>query len=139
VLVAIAAGTVLALSGCTSTTETCVLWMGYSSPQEAYDAATLVVVGHALPSTSTRTLFGEPVPRHEIVVSEVLKGDAPNPLWASPAPITCSGPVATAPLNTDDTIIVFLDLTESVWHTITPKEGVIVAPSDGSLPFDEGP
>ncbi len=133
------ASTVLALGGCTSTTETCVLWTDYSTPQEAYDAATLVVVGHALPSTSTQTLYGESVPRQEIVVSNVLKGESPEALWVSPAPITCNGPAATAPLKTDDTIILLLVRDKDVWLTITPSDGVLVAPADGSLPFDLQP
>ena len=121
VRVASAVCTVLALSGCTSTTDTCVLWADYSTPQEKYDAATLVVVGRALPATSEQTLYGESVPRHEFIVTDVLKGEAPDPLWVSPAPVTCSGSVATAPLDTQATVILFLTRTDGVWHSITPR------------------
>ena len=124
---------VVGLSGCA--TGTCVSWVDYDTVQAAYDDSELVVMGTALPSTGTVTLFGMNVPQHEIAVDEVLKGDHTGPLVVAAAPETCPGP-GTDRLNIDETVILFLHNDGGTWRTITPYDGVVPLPADGTLPFD---
>lgn len=122
-----------ALSGCAAAT-TCVSWVDYETVQAAYDDSTLVVSGTALPSTRTVSVFGLDVPQHEIAVDEVLKGEVDGTLLVAGAPQTCPGP-GPDQLERDDAIILFLIHDAGTWRMITPYDGVVPLPADGTLPF----
>ena len=123
-----------ALSGC-ATVNTCVSWVDYETVQAAYDDSALVVSGTALPSTGTVNIFGLNVPLHEIDVDEVLKGEVAGTLLVAGAPQTCPGPGPDL-LERDDAIILFLIHDAGTWRIITPYDGVVPMPADGTLPFD---
>lgn len=119
----------------------CVSWVDYETPQQAYDDATLVVVGTAEPTGSTRDVLGVPMPVYAIDVAETLKGESPTDLLVAPAPLTCMGgasefPDGIDPLATDDELVLFLHLDDEGWRLITPFDGVLPMPADGVLPFE---
>ena len=125
------------MTGCAATATTCVSWVTHDDPQAVYDDAMLVVTGTTLPSTSTASIFGVQVPLHEVVVTVVLKGEAPEgTLLVAPAPYTCSTTQTVDSLDTDETLILLLTNSEGVWRPLTPTDGVIPLPDDGVLPFD---
>ena len=123
------------------TEHTCVSWGDFETPQEAYDDARLVVVGTAEPRGQTRNVLGVAMPVYEIEVAETLKGEAPDDLTVTPAPLTCMGdasefPDGVDPLATDEERVLFLHLDEGAWRLITPTDGVLPMPADGVLPFE---
>lgn len=127
-------------TGC-ARSEICVSWVDYETPQQAYDDATLVVLGTAEPTGSTRDVFGVPMPVYTIDVAETLKGEAPDALEITPTPLTCMGdasqfPDGVDPLATDDDLVLFLHRDDTGWRPITPYDGVLPAPADGVLPFE---
>lgn len=133
------AGAVLGLMGCT-TPQTCVSWVDYETPQDAFDDAGLVVRGTPEPTGGTRNVFGVAMPVYAIDVAEVYRGEAPERLEITAAPLTCMGegvseyPDGVDPLATDDEVLLFLSDTEGSWRTMTPYDGVL--PADGVLPFE---
>lgn len=123
------------------TEQTCVSWVDYETPQDAFDDANLVVVGTAEPTGATRDVFGEPMPVYAIAIRETLKGEAPAKLEVTPTPLTCMGdasqfPDGVDPLATDDGIVLFLYFEGAGWRPITPFDGVLPVPADGVLPFE---
>jgi hypothetical protein len=129
------------LTACT-TVETCVSWVDYETAQDAFDDTALVVVGTAEPTGGTRNVFGTNVPVYAIDVAETLKGSAPDNLEVTPTPLTCMGDGVSEfvdgvdPLATSDELILFLYDDEGSWRTITPYDGVLPLPGDGTLPFE---
>jgi hypothetical protein len=123
------------------TEHICVSWVDFETPQEAYDDARLVVAATAEPTGATRNVLGVSMPVYAIEVTETLKGEAPDDLTVTPAPLTCMGgasefPDGVDPLATDEELIVFLHLDERVWRLITPTDGALPMPADGVLPFE---
>ena len=127
---------VVGVAGC-ATASTCVSWVDYETPQAAYNDSTLVVTGTALPATGTVRIFGLDVPQHPVLVDDLLKGEYTEPLLVAGAPQTCPGP-GPDQLDRDDTVILFLirDTDAGTWRMITPYDGVVPLPADGTFPFD---
>lgn len=135
-----ASATLGMLTACVST-ETCVSWIDFETPQDAYDDAALVVLGTAEPTGATRDVFGVAMPVYAIDVAETLKGEAPAGLQVAPAPLTCVGeasqfPDGVDPLAIDGEIVLFLHREDGAWRTITPFDGVLRVPADGEPPFE---
>ena len=123
------------------TESICVSWVDFETPQEVYDDARLVVVGTTEPTGATRDVLGVPMPVYAIEVADTLKGELPDDLTVTPAPLTCMGdasefPDGVDPLATDDELILFLQLDEGAWRLITPTDGVLRMRADGMLPFE---
>lgn len=122
--------------------ETCVSWHVYDDPQAAFDDTALVVAGTAEPTGATRNVFGTDVPVYAIDVDETIKGSAPDRLEVTPTPLTCMGEGVSDfvdgvdPLATSDELILFLYDDAGSWRTITPYDGVLPLPEDGTLPFE---
>jgi hypothetical protein len=141
IAVLVTAGVVLGMSTACVTQQACVSWVDFETPQDAFDDAELVVVGTALPTGDTRQVFGVPMPVYAVDVAETLKGDAPDDLQVTPAPLTCMGgasefPDGVDPLATDEVLVLFLHPDDSGWRLITPFDGALPLPEDGSLPFE---
>lgn len=123
------------------TEHICVSWIDWETPQEAYDDSRLVVVGTAEPTGASRNVLGVAMPVYAIDVAETLKGEAPDDLTVTPAPLTCMGdasefPDGVDPLATDDELVLFLHLDEGTWRLINPYDGALPVPADGMLPFE---
>lgn len=123
------------------TEHICVSWVDFETPQDAYDDARLVVAGTAEPTGATRNVLGVAMPVYTIDIAETLKGDAPDDLTVTPAPLTCMAdasefPDGVDPLATDDELVLFLSLDDGEWRLITPTDGVLPMPTDGMLPFE---
>ena len=128
------------LTAC-SPTGTCVSWHDYDSPQALFDDTRLVVVGTAEPTGETRDVIGVPMPVYRIDVEETLKGEAPDPLEVTSAPLTCMGdaselPDGVNPFETPDELILFLYADTGGWRAMSPFDGVLAMPADGVLPFE---
>jgi hypothetical protein len=128
------------LAAC-SPTGTCVSWHDYDSAQSLFDDTRLVVVGTAEPTGTTREVIGVAMPVYRVDVAETLKGEAPDPLEVTPAPLTCMGdasefPDGVNPFDTTDELIFFLYADPGGWRAMTPFDGVVALPSDGVLPFE---
>jgi hypothetical protein len=122
------------------TQQMCVSWVDYETPQHSFDDSTLVVVGTAEPTGATRTVLGVPMPVYAIDVAETLKGEPPDDLLVTPAPLTCMGdasefPDGVDPLATDDELVLFLQR-DGEWRLLTPYDGALPMPDDGMLPFE---
>jgi len=124
-----------ALAGCTST-QTCVLWVGYETEQDAYDAATLVVIGTPEEVVGETSVYGASVPLHRMQVEQVLKGELTEPLDAARMIDSCGGDVPPDPLDTDRRIILMIDKYKGTWHALSPEDGVIDFPEGTELPFE---
>lgn len=143
---AIAAALVVAagfgmLTGCTTTTASCVSWHVYDDPQQLFDDTRLVVIGTPEPTGATRDVTGVRMPVYLIEVEETLKGEAPDPLEVTPAPLTCMGdaseyPDGVNPFETSEEVILFLYADPSGWRAMSPFDGVLPVPADGVLPFE---
>jgi hypothetical protein len=123
------------------TEHICVSWVDWETPQEAYDDTRLVVVGTAEPTGETREVLGVAMPVYAIDVAETLKGETPDDLTVTPAPLTCMGdasefPDGVDPLATDEELILFLYPDERTWRLINPFDGALPVPDDGVLPFE---
>lgn len=133
------AGAVVGLTSC-ATPQTCVSWVDYETPQDAFDDAALVVRGTLEPTGATRDVFGVAMPVYLVEVEETYQGDAPERLEITAAPLTCMGegvseyPDGVDPLATDDDLLLLLSDAEGGWRTMTPFDGVL--PADGMLPFE---
>jgi hypothetical protein len=125
------------LTGC-ATESTCVDWVSYATAQDAYDDASLVVVGTVGEPTGSATLFGVLVPLREVAVDDVLKGESPALLEVASSPVTCSAETSPDSLETDERIAILLINDGGTWRTITPSAGVLPAPEGEPLPFDVG-
>lgn len=141
VAVLVSACAVIGMTTACTTEQTCVSWVDFETPQEAFDDARLVVVGTAEPTGATRNVLGVSMPEYSIDVTETLKGEAPENLRVAPTPLTCMGdaseyPDGVDPLATDDELVLFLHLDDGDWRPITPIDGVLPMPEDGVLPFD---
>jgi hypothetical protein len=137
----VTASVALAMLTACVTEHTCVSWVDFETPQEAYDDARLVVAGTAEPTGATRNVLGVAMPVYAFDVAETLKGEAPDDLTVTPTPLTCMGdasefPDGVDPLATDEQLILFLHLDEGAWRLITPTDGVLPMPGDGMLPFE---
>lgn len=125
------------LTGC-ATQSTCVDWVSYETAQNAYDDATLVVVGTVGDSIGSTVLFGVDVPLHDVEVEEVLKGNSPATLQVAGAPTTCDAEPAADSLATDERVVLLLTNDGGTWRTLTPDAGVLLAPRGEPLPVDAG-
>lgn len=133
----------IGLAGCDllPTAQTCVSWVAHETPQEAFDAAGLVVVGRVAPAHTTRSVFGYRTAVHEVTVAQVLKGDAEvkERLEVASTPITCMGDEVYPegdPLDVAGDVVLFVTDTEATgeWRLLTPFEGVLAAGPDGGPP-----
>ena len=92
------------------------------------------------PTGRARNVLGVEMPVYAIDVAGVYRGDAPERLEITAAPLTCMGdgvseyPAGLDPLATDDELLLFLSDAEGSWRTMTPYDGVV--PFDGVLPFE---
>jgi hypothetical protein len=137
----ITACVMLGMSTACVRTGTCVSWVDFETPQEAFDDAQLVVVGTAEPTGATRDVIGVSMPVYAIDVAETLKGEALDDLQVTPAPLTCMGdasefPNGVDPLASDDELVLLLYLDDSGWRLLNPYDGVLPVPDDGVLPFE---
>lgn len=122
--------------------EMCVTWVSFDPPQAAFDEATAVVIGEPAATGTTVEMFGVAATVHEVAVGEVLKGEIPDAgtIRVASTPMTCTGGSVYPdgdPLDVEGEVIVFLHGPEDgVWHTLTPFDGVLPLPGDGTLPFE---
>lgn len=130
------------LTGCI-TQHTCVSWVDFETPQDAYDDALLVVRGVETEIVGVRDLYGVAAPIHRIQVTEVLGGEDPGAtVDVASTPMTCMGDEVGEypdgdPLEVEGEIILFLSRAEGGgWRLITPFDGVLPVPGDGVLPFE---
>jgi len=141
VAVLVTAGAVLGMQTACVSQQVCVSWVDFETPQDAFEDATLVVVGTAEPTGSTRDVFGVAMPVYAVDVDQTLKGETPDDLTVTPTPLTCMGdasefPDGIDPLATDEQLVLFLHREGSEWRPITPHDGVLPMPDDGVLPFE---
>ncbi|MBC7290627.1 MAG: hypothetical protein H5T83_04715 [Actinotalea sp.] len=140
------------LAGCTAAGErtqaageraqTCVSWVGFDTPAEAVDDATVVVrTDRPAPVVRTVDLFGVDARVHAVTVAEVLKGHdirVGDEVEVASTPVTCTGDEIYPegdPLDATGPLIVLLHQDASnVWRTITPGQGVVPATVDGQVP-----
>lgn len=133
------------LTGCV-TSRSCVDWVQYATPQDAFDDAAAVVVASSEPTATTVEVYGSQLPVYDLSISEVLKGDVDlGPLQVASTQFTCNGegdeyPNGHDPLDVGGSLIIFLyRADDGRWRTITPTDGVLPLPADGSLPFETTP
>lgn len=131
---AIVAGLLLPLAAC-STTTTCVDWVSYATPQDAYDDADLVVLGTPGPVTGGADMFGLRVPVHGFDVEDVLKGTSPADLSVAQAPVTCSAEGGEDALADGGRVVLFLVRESGVYRTLTPSTGILPLDEGEPLPF----
>lgn len=136
---------VMLLSGCSHgqlATSTCVSWAEMSDPQDAYDAADIVVIGTVEPASVTAPMLGVDAAVHDVAVAEVLKGDPPpREIQVVSTPVTCMGDEVYPdgdPLDVDGDVIIFIAVGEAdeAWNLISPSGAVLPVPADGTMPFE---
>ncbi|MFT4029250.1 MAG: hypothetical protein QM675_05185 [Protaetiibacter sp.] len=151
-----------ALSGCAPRAVACASWVDYTSAQEAFDDATLVVIGVAESAAGTVELPTGPAERHPIVVESVLKGEFAGPeLWAfAPRDYCVENPPQPAedPIPSGERVILLLrPIADAValdpsagiapaadvasieeWSGLTPYWTALPFPVGEELPFDPG-
>lgn len=128
------------LTGCGVSTHTCVSWVWFDTPQAVYDDARLVVRAEVGDVVGTRHVLGVDSPVHRVEVVEVLKGESPGPQFdVASTPVTCTGGddfLEGDPLEVDGEVILFLFDLDGGWRLLTPVQGVLPWPPDGTLPFE---
>lgn len=145
-----------ALTGCGTTSATCVSWVAFDDAQGAFDDATLVVVGVADETAGSIELLSGPGELHRVAVEQVLKGElSADEVWAAAPRDRC---VADPPQPADDPIaagerlVLFLhpasdrpqerfpeDLGDvRAWSGLTPEWTAIPLPDGAEPPFDTG-
>ena len=136
---------VVLLSGCSQgqpAVGTCVSWADLSDPQDAYDAAEVVVIGTVEPASTTAPMFGVDAAVHDVAVVEVLKGDPPpREIQVVSTPVTCMGDEVYPdgdPLDVDGDVIIFIATgdADGAWNLISPSDAVLPVPADGTTPFE---
>lgn len=136
---------VLVTAGCglaAGESSTCVSWVEWATPAEAVEDAELVATARVLTRDGTAELYG--VDAHVWIVTteglEPLRGEAPaETLRVISTPVTCEdgGPYPDGdPLDTDDTLVLFLTRDEAGddWRTQTPRQGSVPVGPAGGLP-----
>lgn len=121
--------------------QTCVSWAVYETPNEAFEAAALVVSGTVAPARATRDVFGYQAAVHKVRVAQVLKGDAVegSTVEVAATPETCGGGEVYPngdPLDVDGTLTLFLIESESSgqWRLLSPFSGVLAGDETGASP-----
>lgn len=131
------------VGGCTTVfdgAETCVSWVDFATPADAWVRADLVVVGRVVADAGSERVYGTSARVHRVEVDRVLSGDPPaREMDVVSVPVTCEtgGPYPNGdPLDVDDPVVVFLhhDQDADRWWTLTPRHGVVPATADGDVP-----
>lgn len=120
----------LLTSGCAS--QSCALYVDYTSPQQMHDDAVLVVLGTVGESASTRHVGGTSLDVYPFTLHQVVKGDPATQLSGVATAIdTCAPSSPAGLLPPGENIILFASPspTEDVWLTLTPYDGVIESPT----------
>lgn len=120
-----------ALSGCGDRTASasCPSWASFTTPQDKYDAADLVVATSSSTRDGTTSIFGVDAHSYDIAVDEVLKGGSGNEtVRISSMPDPCSGTAEYPdgdPLDTSDPLLTFATKQDGEWFTLTPFDGTL--------------
>ena len=138
-------GSSLWLTGCGivpgTTSETCVDWVHFDSPQEIFSQAGAVVIGTPLRQDGQTSIYGYTAQAHVVEIEKVLKGDAVgDTMRISAMPETCTGGVSYPdgdPLETSRRLIIFLTKDGGEWFTFTPVQGVLFFDKGTTLPFHQ--
>jgi hypothetical protein len=119
------------LSGCGDRTASasCPSWAGFTTPQDKYDAAELVVATSSSTRDGTAPIFGVDAHSYDIAVDEVLKGGpGSDTVRISSMPDPCSGTAEYPdgdPLDTSDPLLIFATKQDGEWFTLTPFDGTL--------------
>jgi hypothetical protein len=129
------------VAGCTTESSiTCFDWVDYASPEATAADADLVIIGTVTGSTESVTFSGSPATAHELTVERVLKGElSEETILVTSTPETCTsnGPYPTGdPMDSVARIELFLHSEDGTWRTITPRDGAVVVPDGGPLPWE---
>lgn len=131
VLLALLAST---LTGCGDRTISCPSWAGFTTPQDKYDAADLVVVLSSSTRDGTAPVLGVDAHSYDIEIDEVLKGGpVDGTVRISSMPDPCSGTAEYPdgdPLDTSDPLLVFATQQDGEWFTLTPFDGTLLYAQD---------
>ena len=130
-------------SGCSllppATSETCVDWVRFETPQAQFDHAALVLIGKPVRADGETLIYGYEANVHLVEVETVLKGDpGPPPLRIASMPPTCSAGVSYPdgdPLERSRRMLIFATKQEGGWFTQTPAQGAVPFETGKPLPF----
>lgn len=140
------AGCGVAVSACASTAvgESCFDWVLFDTPEDAADAATVVVRATTVESSGTVPLWGVQANVWRLDVEEVLAGSmrgavAGEEFEIVSTPFTCGSSGAYPDgdrLDTGRPVVVLIeeDTMFDVVRTLSPYDGVVPASPDGGLP-----
>ncbi|BCW66421.1 hypothetical protein NicSoilB4_11840 [Arthrobacter sp. NicSoilB4] len=130
-------------SGCTllppATSDVCVDWIRFETPQDQFDHAVLVLIGKPVRVDDETLMYGYKAKVHLVEIETVLKGDpGPAPLRVASTPATCSAGVSYPdgdPLEQSQRMLIFANKQEGGWSTQTPAQGAVPFETGAPLPF----
>lgn len=131
------------VTGCSilpgSTTETCVDWVHFETPQEQFDNAAMVLIGKPAGRDGETSAYGYKAQTHLVNVEKILKGDpGVGPVRISSMPQTCGNGESYPhgdPLDSSRRMIIFAAKQGGEWFTMTPAQGVLLYDQGTELPF----
>lgn len=122
-----------------TTSETCVDWIHFETPQAQFDQAALVLIGKPVRVDGETLIYGYRANVYVLEVETVLKGDpGPAPLRIASTPVTCSAGVSYPdgdPLGRSQRMLIYAGKQENGWLTQTPAQGAVPFDVGEPLPF----
>lgn len=117
----------------------CVDWVRFQTAQDQYDHASLVLIGKSVSRAGETSIYGHKATTHLVEVEQVLKGElGDGNVRISSMPPTCtvggSYPEGD-PLDPNQRVIIFANMQNGEWFTMTPAQGVLPFPQGAEIPF----
>lgn len=122
-----------------NSTETCVDWVHFETPQKQFDNAAMVLIGMPAGKDGETSAYGYKAQTHLVDVEKILKGNpGAGPVRISSMPQTCGNGDSYPngdPLDTSRRMIIFTTNQGGEWFTMTPTQGVLLLDQGAKLPF----
>ena len=133
------AGGTSSLVGCSNApveSATCIDWVYFEAPADAYDDADAVARGRIVGREGTTSYLEMPAATWTADIDEWMKGAGDPEIVVTSLPRGCGdgGDSLAEAMDAGDQVILFLRDQPSGWEAITPWQGAIAPATDGGIP-----